>query len=532
MKIFNGSAWSEAKNLKIYNGSSFVNAKKSWLYDGSVWRIHYPNYPATQGIATSISGNQVVGSTLTAIWGNWNSDPAYSPESYTYQWYKNGSSISGATNNTYVTQVSDVGSTITVTVTAVNQRGSTPSASSNSIIVTPSNLSGLSLTDSTSTPSAPTTVSVTGGTNAWSASWTNTGASTYGVRTNNGSVSYSGGTSATGYSASAGSATVYVKSINTSGLVSVSWSSTAGAAYYNVSWSGGNSANVYGTSTTISWSTGSSLSVTVTPMSSNGYGGGNQSSSITPSQKESAENSGSATIVDPVYAPSYAGFTESGFQGSVLTYPNSSSYSYPTYIVRPGTTLSISSPYSNGTAPVTYSYQWQQNGGGGWSDNGSTGSSYTLPAGFASAGYEYRCAVTATNTAGSATSYSSSTGAVVHVSGTSKAPTGGSWSNNISPTGGTLYISEPSNSYGVGSGYENWNYSPTWGYDIYIYRSTTSGGTYTLHSNSVKTYNGGGGQTQTKTTAGWYYAVVYTYNGNSVNGNSLRIPSSGGFQLT
>ena len=224
-------------------------------------------------------------------------------------------------------------------------------------------------------------------------------------------------------------------------------------------------------------------------MSSNGYGGGNQSSSITPSQKESAENSGSATIVDPVYAPSYAGFTESGFQGSVLTYPNSSSYSYPTYIVRPGTTLSISSPYSNGTAPVTYSYQWQQNGGGGWSSNGSTGSSYTLPAGFASAGYEYRCAVTATNTAGSATSYSSSTGAVVHVSGTSKAPTGGSWSNNISPTGGTLYISEPSNSYGVGSSYENWNYSPTWGYDIYIYRSTTSGGTYTLHSNSVKTCN-------------------------------------------
>ena len=531
MKLYDGSSWQEAKGLRFFNGASWVNAAKGWIFTGSGWIQHYPNFPAsTQG--PIISGNNNVGATLVVSAGTWTQDIAYAPTSYSYQWKRGGSDISGATGNSYITTVSDSGQTISATVTAFNQRGSSLSNSINSILVVPATLTGLSLGDSTSTPPAPGTVSVTGGTNTWSASWTDTGASSYGVRTNNGGVTYYGGTSATGYSATAGSATVWVKSINTSGLVSVSWSSTAGAAYYNVSWSGGNSATDYGTSTTISWPTGSSLGVIVTPMSSNGYGGGNQSSSITPSQKESAENSGSATIVDPVYAPSYAGFTESGFQGSVLTYPNSNSYSYPTYIVRPGTTLSISRPYSNGTAPVTYLYQWQQNGGGGWSNNGSTGSSYTLPAAFSSAGYEYRCAVTATNTAGSATSYSSSTGAVVHVSGTSKAPPGGYWSNNISPTGGTLYISEPSNSYGVGSSYENWNYSPTWGYDIYIYRSTTSGGTYTLHSNSVKVYNGGGGQTQTKTTAGWYYAVVYTYNGNSVNGNSLRIPSSGGFQLT
>lgn len=351
MKIYDGSSWQEAKGLRFFNGASWVNAAKGWIFTGSGWIQHYPNFPtSTQG--PIISGNNNVGATLVVSAGTWTQDIAYAPTSYSYQWKRGGSDISGATGNSYITTASDSGQTISATVTAFNQRGSSLSNSINSILVVPATLTGLSLTDSTSTPSAPTTVSVTGGTNAWSASWTNTGASTYGVRTNNGSVSYSGGTSATGYSASAGSATVYVKSINTSGLVSVSWSSTSGAAYYNVSWSGGNSATVYGTSTTISWSTGSSLSVTVTPMSSNGYGGGNQSSSITPSQKESAENSGSATIVDPVYAPSYAGFTESGFQGSVLTYPNSSSYSYPTYIVRPGTTLSISSPYSNGTAPL------------------------------------------------------------------------------------------------------------------------------------------------------------------------------------
>jgi len=529
MKLYDGSSWVETKGLKFFNGASWVNAAKGWIFTGGGWIQHYPNFPLnTQG--PIISGNNNVGATLSVSSGSWNQDIAYAPSSYTYEWKRNGTNI--ATGSTYTTTSSDSGQTITVTVTAINQRGTSLSNSINSVIVVPATLSGLSLTDSTSTPSAPSTVSVSGGTNTWSASWTNTGASSYGVRTNNGGITYSGGTSATGYSATAGSATVYVKSINTSGVATVSWTASLGASSYTVSWSGGNSATIYSTSTTISYSTGSSLSVTVTPVSSNGYSGGAQASSITLSQKESAETSGSATIVDPVYAPSYVSFTENGFQGSVLTYPNSNSYSYPTYIVRSGSTLSISSPSSNGTAPVTYSYQWQQSSGSGWSSTGSTGSSYNLPAGFASAGYEYRCAVTASNGTGSTTSYSSSTGGVVHISGASKAPTGGSWSNNISPIGGTLYISEPSNSYGVGSAYENWNYSPTWGYDIYIYRSTTSGGTYTQHSNTVKVYNGGGGQTQTKTTAGWYYAVVYTYNNNSVNGSSLRIPSSGGYQLT
>ena len=530
MKIYDGSSWQEAKGLRFFNGGSWTPAVKGWVFTGSGWIQHYPNFPTnTQG--PIISGNNNVGATVSVSAGLWTQDIAYAPTSYSYQWKRNGSDIAGATGSSYITTASDSGQTLTATVTAFNQRGTSLSNSINSILILPATLSGLSLTDSTSTPAVPSTVSVTGGTNAWSASWTNTGAPSYGVRTNNGYVSYSGGTSATGYSATAGSATVYVKSINTNGVVSVSWSASAGASYYNVSWTGGNSATIYTTSTTISWPVGNNLGVIVTPMSSNGYGGGNQSSSITPAQKESGENSGVGTIVDPVYAPSSLSFTENGWQGTVLTYPNSNTYSYPTYIPRPGQTLSISNVSASGTAPITYTYDWQRNGGSSWVSLGSTGSSYTLPAGFASAGYEFRCVVTATNGQGNTTSTSSSTGAVVHVTGTAKAPTG-SWSNNISPTGGTLYITEPSNSYGVGSTYENWNNSPTWGYDIYIYRSTTSGGTYTQHSTHVKVYNGGSGQTQTKTTAGWYYAIVYSYNSNSVNGSSVRIPSSGGYQLT
>ena len=535
MKIYDGGSWQEAKSFKHFDGASWTTVKKGWVFDGSSWSQHYPNYPQLL-LNPTVSGVTAAGSLLTVSTGSWNTNDAYSPTSYSYQWRRAGTTISGANSNTYTTVPADVGSAITVLVTATNQRGITQASTSNSITITPGSLSGLSLTDSTSTPSAPSTVTVTGGTNSWSASWTNMSASTYGVRTNNGTVSYSSGTTATGSSATAGSATVYVKSINTSGLVSVSWSAAYGAGGYTVSYSGGanGSTNTSSTSLNILCATGSTLYVTVTPYAASSISitGSSQSSNMTPTQKESVESSGStSSIVNPIYAPTYVSFTENGFTGSVLTYPNSSSYSYPTYIVRPGAALSVTSVSSDGTAPVTYSYQWQQNTGGGFSNLGSTSSSYTLPAAFASAGIEYKCAITATNSAGSVTSYTSSTGAVVHYSGATKAASG-SWSNDVSPTGGTLYITEPSNSYGVGTGYENWSYAPTWGYDIYIYRSTTSGGTYTLHSNTVKVYNGGGGQTQTKTTAGWYYATVYTYNGNSTNGASVRIPSSGGFQLT
>lgn len=528
MKIYDGSSWQEAKGLRFFNGASWVNAAKGWIFTGSGWIQHYPNFPtSTQG--PIISGNNNVGATLVVSAGTWTQDIAYAPTSYSYQWKRGGSDIAGATGNSYITTASDSGQTISATVTAFNQRGSSLSNSINSILVVPATLTGLSLTDSTSTPSAPTTVSVTGGTNAWSASWTNTGASTYGVRTNNGSVSYSGGTSATGSSASAGSATVYVKSINTSGLVSVSWSSTAGAAYYNVSWSGGNSATVYGTSTTISWSTGSSLSVTVTPMSSNGYGGGNQSSSITPSQKESAENSGSATIVDPIYAPSYISYTENGFGGSVFVIPNDTA----TYVTT-GTTLSVTNVSAPGaTAPVTYSYAWETNAGSGFNVNGSTGSSYTISTGYGPAGTAVRCKITASNSAGSTSTYTSSTGGIIHATGTTlQIPTGISMSNNVSPAGGTLYWTDPTFTVGVGSSFSNWSYSPRWGSNVQWYKSTTSGGTYTANGTFITRSASTSQQSATRTSAGWYYVIFEGYNTNGVAGTTNRFPASGGYQFT
>ena len=74
---------------------------------------------AVQGVFTApsptISGTKAVGYTLTAGVGAWS--PAAT--SYTYQWYRSGAAISGATASTYKLTSTDAGKTITVRVTGV-----------------------------------------------------------------------------------------------------------------------------------------------------------------------------------------------------------------------------------------------------------------------------------------------------------------------------------------------------------------------------------------------------------------------------
>jgi lysophospholipase L1-like esterase len=68
----------------------------------------------TNTVAPAITGTAQVGSTLTASNGTWSA----TPDGYTYQWNRAGSPISGATASTYAPVSGDVGSTLTVTVTA------------------------------------------------------------------------------------------------------------------------------------------------------------------------------------------------------------------------------------------------------------------------------------------------------------------------------------------------------------------------------------------------------------------------------
>ncbi len=86
----------------------------------------------TNTAVPTISGVVQVGSTLTAAHGSWTN----SPTSYTYQWNRAGTMISGATGSSYVAVGGDIGNTLTVSVVAVNSGGSsTPATSAASIPV-------------------------------------------------------------------------------------------------------------------------------------------------------------------------------------------------------------------------------------------------------------------------------------------------------------------------------------------------------------------------------------------------------------
>lgn len=87
--------------------------------------------------APAVSGNTLIGSTLTCSTGTWTGTPTIT---YSYQWQRGGSNITGATSNSYVTAGADVGQAVTCTVTATNAVGNASQASSNSVTVALPNL--------------------------------------------------------------------------------------------------------------------------------------------------------------------------------------------------------------------------------------------------------------------------------------------------------------------------------------------------------------------------------------------------------
>ncbi|PWJ73829.1 TP901-1 family phage major tail protein [Pseudaminobacter salicylatoxidans] len=72
----------------------------------------------------SIAGIAEEGSELKAYPGEWTGNPVF-----TFQWKKDGANISGATTDAYTPVSGDVGSTISVTVTATNSTGSASATS-------------------------------------------------------------------------------------------------------------------------------------------------------------------------------------------------------------------------------------------------------------------------------------------------------------------------------------------------------------------------------------------------------------------
>jgi hypothetical protein len=82
-------------------------------------------------VAPVVSGSGVVGQTLTTTNGTWTGSPI---PTYTYQWQRDGSPISGATSSTYLLVYADRGANVRCVVTATNTIGSA-SANSNAIAV-------------------------------------------------------------------------------------------------------------------------------------------------------------------------------------------------------------------------------------------------------------------------------------------------------------------------------------------------------------------------------------------------------------
>ncbi len=77
--------------------------------------------PPVNTSAPAVTGTATVGSTLTTTVGNW----SYVPTSYTYQWMRGATAISGATASTYVIATPDKTFTLSCMVTANNAAGST-----------------------------------------------------------------------------------------------------------------------------------------------------------------------------------------------------------------------------------------------------------------------------------------------------------------------------------------------------------------------------------------------------------------------
>ena len=305
IKLYNSSTWNTQKSLKLYASSLWNTAKQGWIYNGSSWNLMYPEYPLNTA-APTISGGTAVGNTLTTTNGTWTSTDAFNPVSYSYQW-KRGVTNVGSNQNTYVTVSGDAGSNITCEVSAINQRGSTPITSSNSISVGLAAPTGLSLSDTTLTPGS-NSVSANGGYRSWTASWTAaSNATQYYISQSPASVGdqtyvfLTSGFNSNGSNNYGGSITIQVWGINNNGRVNVSWNAVSGATSYNVSWSG----DVSGSTSTSSTSTqitinvpfGGTRAITISVAGVvNGAAGSSASSGISVPSKYTISGSATANV--------------------------------------------------------------------------------------------------------------------------------------------------------------------------------------------------------------------------------------------
>lgn len=108
----------------------------------------------------SVTGTLEPGATVTASTGTWSP----TPDSFTYQWKRNGSAITGATAKTYTIAETDAGTSLTVAVTAAKAGyvSATKTSATASVPAAPTvSITGDITADTTWAPTVPTVYVVT-----------------------------------------------------------------------------------------------------------------------------------------------------------------------------------------------------------------------------------------------------------------------------------------------------------------------------------------------------------------------------------
>src|SRR5215831_13382275 len=106
------------RNRLVIDGSAQAAGGFVW---GCVMAFAPPGAPVLVDVPY-VEGEGTVGETLTCTMGNWMG----MPNAYAYQWQSGGADV-GTDANTYAVADTDVGKSITCTVTATNSEGSTTS---------------------------------------------------------------------------------------------------------------------------------------------------------------------------------------------------------------------------------------------------------------------------------------------------------------------------------------------------------------------------------------------------------------------
>lgn len=492
IRAFDGSTWQNQKSLKIYDGSIWNTAKQGWVYTGTQWSIMYPEFPlntAAPSISATSGISGRIGCVYTASVGTWNTNDAYSPASYSYQWTRSGTDIFNATGSSYTTVAADVEQVIGCRITATNLRGSTPITISSGVQMLPQ-VTAVTASDNTATPNPPSGVSIGNTGLSYSGSFTTidsvptyfeaVGGGTAGTPSVNSSAKTFSGTG------TAGNASVSIRGVNTNKKIIVNWTQAPGAVSYDIYLGGSFFTNVSGVATTYNEFTvvdTSSKTFAVYPRSTNYQGYGVTASPASASDKYSGyATSPTISLANPIpvitSAPTLSptgGYTA----GQTLTYGVGSwsnsptSYDLRLYRGTPGVVMSETLVAAPGN---------------------TTSSTYTIPASDydGSNRYYYRSFASATNSGGTS----------AYAAGTEGGPLA---QPVVIPSGGSVSINTDTGNYSTGSiitySTSGWAGSPT-SYSLRLHNgtspvltsdpqrgsTTSSSATYTITSSDVPKY--------------------------------------------